>query len=345
MRAAVESWLTAHWYGAQRPPWYLRMLEPVYRLAWQRSQKKAQLESAIYRSKLPLIVVGNITTGGSGKTPLVIRLCQIALEMNLKPGIASTGYGRQSRETLIIQADYDPADYGPAEYGDEPLLLASRTGVPVVIAAHRVDAVKKLNKMDLDIIFSDDGLQQANLYRDIEFCVVDGERGLGNGHLIPAGPLREAAGRLRKVNHVVTNGEWGGKPDDVDVNIMYLDASLVCSLDDRDKLPVNEFRYHQAGNPVRAIAGIGNPGRFFRMLEGMGINADQQAFPDHHSYTNRDFDSIKTGTAIIMTEKDAVKCRSLGLENAWYIPVETRLPDELERIFRDQLLKLVKDNS
>jgi tetraacyldisaccharide 4'-kinase len=339
MRAAIESWLTLHWYGAHRPPWYLRMLEPVYRLAWQRTQKKAQLESAIYRSKLPLIVVGNITAGGSGKTPLVIRLCQIALEMNLKPGIASTGYGRQSQATLVVQADDDPV-----ECGDEPLLLALRTGVPVVVAHRRLDAVKKLNEMRLDVIFSDDGLQQVNLYRDIEFCVVDGERGLGNGHLIPAGPLRETAGRLRQVDHVVSNGKWADRPDDLGVSVMHLDASLVCSLDGRKELPVREFLQYQTGNPVYAIAGIGHPGRFFRMLEGMGIHAEQRPFPDHYSYTSGDFDSVKAGTAIIMTEKDAVKCRSLGLENAWYVPVETRLPDELEGIFRDQLVKLVEDS-
>jgi tetraacyldisaccharide 4'-kinase len=284
-------------------------------------------------------VVGNITAGGSGKTPLVIRLCKIALEMNLQPGIASTGYGRQSRETILVQAGSDPV-----KCGDEPVLLAARTGVTVVVAASRIDAVKKLDEMDRDIIFSDDGLQQANLYRDIEFCVVDGERGLGNGHLIPAGPLRESATRLRKVDHVVSNGPWPGRPDDVNVSVMRLEARMVCSLDDRKKIPVNDFSKYQAGNTVHAIAGIGHPGRFFRMLEDLGIKAERSTFPDHHAYKREDFNSVKAGTAVIMTEKDAVKCRTLGLQNAWYVPVDTRLPDELENTFKDELVKLVKEN-
>ena len=178
MRAVIENWLLRHWYGAGQPPWYLRMLEPLYRFGYQRAQRTG---STKYRPALPLIVVGNITAGGSGKTPLVIRLCQLVMEMGLKPGIASTGYGRNSRETVVVQAGSDAKSCG-----DEPVLLAQRTGVPVVVAANRLDAVKKLVEMDLDLVFSDDGLQQANLARDIELCVIDGARGLGNGHLLPA---------------------------------------------------------------------------------------------------------------------------------------------------------------
>ena len=339
MRAGIENWLLRHWYGTHQPPWYLRMLEPVYRAAWQRAQKNQGAGSGIYRPELPLIVVGNITAGGSGKTPLVIRLCQLALDMNLKPGIASTGYGRQSRDTLLVGADSDTRTCG-----DEPVLLASRTGVPVVVASRRHDAVKRLTEMNLDLVFSDDGLQQADLARDIEFCVVDGERGLGNGHLLPAGPLRETAERLRKVDYVITNGEWAGKPDDVDVSVMHLKASVVRSLDDATECTVDEFRQNHTGTPIHAVAGIGNPQRFFRMLETLGIKADPHGFSDHHSFTAEDFESIRAGSAIIMTEKDAVKCRSLGLGNAWYMPVETHLPDEFEAMLKQQLVKLMKDN-
>ncbi|MCK5361248.1 MAG: tetraacyldisaccharide 4'-kinase [Gammaproteobacteria bacterium] len=339
MRAGIESWLLGHWYGTGQPPWYLRMLEPVYRAAYQAIQKNKQDGPAKYRSGLPLIVVGNITAGGSGKTPLVIRLCQIAVDMNLKPGIASTGYGRHCRTTLLVQPDSD-TDL----CGDEPVLLASRTGVPVVVASNRLDAVKMLNKMDLDLIFSDDGLQQADLDRDIEFCVVDGVRGLGNGHLIPAGPLREPAERLRQVDFVVTNGEWGDRPDDVDMHEMHLHANVVRSLDNSTEYPVDEFRHNKTGIPAHAVAGIGHPQRFFRMLEALGIQADPHGFPDHHSFKREDFDSITPDTVIIMTEKDAVKCRSLGLANAWYVPVETLLPVEFETIFKDKLAELMRDN-
>jgi len=338
MRAGIENWLLGIWYGERRPPWYLRMLEPVYRTAYRRAQSKAQAGPGVYKPALPLIVVGNITAGGSGKTPLVIRLCQIALDMGFKPGIASTGYGRQSRDTLIVEADSDTR-----LCGDEPVLLAQRTGVPVVVAASRIDAVKRLNEMNLDLVFSDDGLQQADLDRDIEFCVVDGERGLGNDHLIPAGPLRESAGRLKQVSFVVSNGEWPGNPDGLDVSVMQLQASLVCSLNDATECSVEKFRHNKAGIPIHAVAGIGNPGRFFRMLESLGINAETHGFPDHYSFTRSDFDSISVDSAIIMTEKDAVKCRSLGLVNAWYMPVETRLPDKLEQLFQERLTKLIKD--
>ena len=339
MRAGIENWLLRHWYGTHQPPWYLRMLEPVYRAAYQRAQNKQRSGSGIYRPDIPLIVVGNITAGGSGKTPLVIRLCQLALDMKLKPGIASTGYGRQSKDTLLVAADSDTR-----ACGDEPVMLAKRTGVPVVVASRRHDAVKKLTTMDLDLVFSDDGLQQADLARDIEICVIDGERGLGNGHLIPAGPLRETSERLRQVDYVVTNGEWADKPDDVDVSVMRLQAGVVRSLDDATEYSVDEFRQNHTGTRIHAVAGIGNPRRFFRMLESLGIKADPHGFSDHHLFTAKDFESIRADSTIIMTEKDAVKCRSLELENAWYMPVETHLPDEFEAMFKQQLAKLIKDS-
>ena len=336
-RTGIESRLLQHWYGEHQPPWYLRMLVPIYRAGYQRAQNRQGSETNKYRSALPLIIVGNITAGGSGKTPLVIRLCQLAVDLDLKPGIASTGYGRQGMDTVVVQAKSDTNTCG-----DEPVLLAKRTGVPVVVATNRLDAVKKLNEMDLDLIFSDDGLQTATLDRDIEICVIDGERGLGNGYLIPAGPLREAAGRLRKVDHVISNGMWPDKPAGLDVNIMQLRPNVVCSLDETQQFSVEEFRQKYAGISIHAVAGIGNPQRFFEMLDKQGIKTDSQAYSDHHSYIREDFDSIKAGSAIIMTEKDAVKCRSLGLENAWYVPVDTCLPEEFECAFADQLVKLTR---
>ncbi len=338
MRAGIENWLLRHWYDTGRPPWYLRMLEPVYRVVFQHLRNKGENSAARYRSGLPLIVVGNITTGGSGKTPLVIHLCQLALDMNIRPGIVCTGYGRQGTDTRVVNADSDTRNCG-----DEPVLLAIRTGVPVVVAARRSDAINKMNEMKLDLVFSDDGLQQADLDREIEFCVVDGERGLGNGHLLPAGPLREPASRLRQVDFVISNGVWAGKPDDLDVSVMQLEASKVCSLDRETEIPVTRFQQMHSGKPVHAIAGIGNPQRFFMMLETLGITANPHIFPDHHLFIREDFNSIVAGSTIIMTEKDAVKCRALGLENAWYVPVDTHLTDEFEAIFKDRLLKLMKE--
>lgn len=339
MRAGIENWVLRQWYEKTQARWYLRMLEPVYRTVFNYEQKKGKSGSKAYRSASPLIVVGNITTGGSGKTPLVIRLCQIAMELNLKPGIASTGYGRQSKETLVVHVDSDTR-----ACGDEPVLLAIRTGVPVVVAARRREAIGKLNDMGLDLVFSDDGLQQADLDRDIEFCVVDGARGLGNGHLLPAGPLREPAGRLKQVDYVVTNGTWADKPDDLPVSVMQLEADRVHSLDGSTVMSVKQFRQNHAGKVVHAIAGIGHPQRFFNTIESMHITAKCQAFPDHHRFVLKDFDLTEPGSTIIMTEKDAVKCRSLGLKNAWYVPVDTRLENEFEEKFKQHLLSLMKES-
>ena len=342
MRAHIENWLLRHWYADDRPPWFLRALEPVYRAGFHRSQKNfskdAANPAAQSGSRAAVIIVGNITAGGSGKTPLVIRLCQLALEMQLKPGIASTGYGRQGKDTLVVEPDSDVR-----VCGDEPVMLAARTGVPVVVAADRTEAVERLQAMGLDLIISDDGLQRAALPRDMEICVIDGERGLGNGHLLPAGPLREPPERLEKVDHVVSNGPWKGKPATIQVIEMALQASVVRSLDDNTEYPVDEFQRKHAGNIVHAVAGIGNPERFFTMLEGLGFNVRKHVFADHHAFRSRDFDSIEGESAIIMTEKDAVKCRALGLKNAWYIPVEVRLPAEFERVIKNRFSKLTKD--
>ncbi len=337
MRARMENWLLGHWYRDDRPPWYLRALETLYRLGFKRSQANAVRDKRRYRPPMPLIVVGNLTAGGAGKTPLVIRLCQLATDMGLKPGIASTGYGRQGTQTMLVGAKDDAS-----RCGDEPVLLARRTGVPVVVSTDRVAAVRKLAGMGLDLVFSDDGLQHAALERDVELCVVDGERGFGNGHLIPAGPLREPASRLATVDYVVANGDWPGATPGVKVNTMYMDAFVVHSLDEEKIYPVEEFASMCTSVSVHAVAGIGNPQRFFRFLENLGFVTDRQTFPDHHVFSKGDFASVKPGSAIIMTEKDAVKCRAFGLDNAWYIPVEARLPEAFEQSFTAHLARLTR---
>lgn len=335
MRAGIENWLIRHWYGDHQPPWYLRALEHLYRFGFNRSQKSAGCGKRSYRAPLPVIVVGNLTAGGAGKTPLVIRLCQLAVDNGFKPGIATTGYGRESKETLLVRAGDDAATCG-----DEPVMLAQRTGVPVVVAADRLDAVRMLAKRELDLVFSDDGLQHAALERDIELCVVDGERGFGNGHLIPAGPLREPVTRLATVDYVVANGEGPGSDQLAGIDTMHMDAYVVRSIDDEKMYPVEEFASMCRQVAVHAVAGIGNPVRFFRLLEDLGFKADTRVFPDHHAFSSGDFASVEPGSAIIMTEKDAVKCRSMGLENAWYIPVEARLPEAFEQRFTNHMARL-----
>lgn len=337
MRASIEAHLLKHWYGTRRPPWYLRMLEPVYAAGYRRAQKNQKTNPDTKQPGLPLIVVGNITAGGSGKTPLVMALSQLLIDMNLKPGIASSGYGRQSRDTVVVQADSDTN-----LCGDEPVLLAKRSGAIVVVAARRADAVKKLHKMGVDLVISDDGLQQADLRHDMNICVVDGARGLGNGHLIPAGPLREPAERLATVDRVISNGKWPAKPAELAVDTMQLEATVVHSLDDTTTLTLAEFRNQHEGSPLHAVAAIGNPARFFKLLVRNGIEAIPHVFADHHRYKKQDFASMSGATAIVMTEKDAVKCRGLGLQNAWYIPVDASLPQGFEHWFREKVQMLMK---
>jgi len=336
-RSTTESWLLRHWYGGHRPPWYLRALEPVYLALFRRKQRKGVQAAPGGRGKLPLIVVGNITAGGSGKTPMVMHLSRLAVQMGLRPGIVSTGYGRQGSSTRLVNPDSEPRTCG-----DEPVLLAKRTGALVVVAKSRADAIAKLAERDIDLVISDDGLQHPGLAPDIELCLVDGERGLGNGHLLPAGPLREPAGRLEKVDFVVTTGAWSGQPAKLDSVEMQLAPGDFKSLDDRTSLSAEMFRQKYDGIKVHSIAAIGNPQRFFNTLQALGIMASPHVFPDHHVYKREDFVSIPAGQAIIMTEKDAVKCRFLGLADAWYLPVEARLPAAFDDVFKEKLVKLLE---
>lgn len=338
MRSAIENWLLSYWYGAKHPPLVLRALESLYQSVFNFRKTRAGTHSIQYRPCKPLIVVGNITAGGTGKTPLVTRLCEIAAELDMKVGIASTGYGRESRKTEHVFEDSDPR-----VCGDEPVLLAQRTHVPVVVATNRTDAIRTLDAMDIDVIISDDGLQQPDLTGDIEICVVDGARGVGNGFQIPAGPLREPIDRLGQVDYVVSNGSWTDRPPGLTVYPMELRAATVCSLGTESNQSLDTFKDRFAGTEVHAIAGIGNPKRFFSMLKSLGISVETHAFSDHHSFTDKDIDPFRNAAAIIMTEKDAVKCRSLGLHNAWYLPVNCQLTTELETRLKEHMKNLTID--
>ncbi len=337
MRVSIETWLLRHWYGNSQPPWYLRLFVPLYRFVFRHNQKRAMGRKKKPASAIPLVVIGNITAGGSGKTPLVIAVCRIASDMNLKAGIISTGYGRKSKQTMLVDADSDPRICG-----DEPVLLAQRTRAQVCVATDRFAALIGLAETDVDIIISDDGLQQADLPVSMTLCVVDGARGLGNGCLIPAGPLRESADRLTQVDFVISNGEWASKPAGLDIELMQLKAPLVVSLDGKVSHPIDVFREMNTGAPVHALAGIGNPGRFFSMLEQLGFEVIPRPFTDHHRFTSGDFDSIPDGAVIIMTEKDAVKCRRLALKNAWYVPVDTQLPDSFVHAIGTRMAELTR---
>lgn len=314
------------WYEGDAPPLWMRGLVPAYRLGqqldrwWQTRRRPPDLENAC------IIIVGNLTVGGSGKTPLVVRLCQLLRAARLQPGVISRGYGRSEKKLRLVSPASDPG-----LVGDEPLLIAQQAGVPVIVSPDRCAAARALLKKGVDVVISDDGLQHYRLPRAIEICVIDGNRGLGNGRLLPAGPLRESPRRLRTVDHIVVNGHLRqplpalGEPVP-DCIPMTLTAGLLRPLGGRQNWRLSQF----GGCRVNAVAGIGNPRRFFELLEAARIKVIEHVFPDHHAYCREDFANMNPELPILMTEKDAVKCRKLGLANAWFLSVEAMLPAEWE---------------
>jgi len=277
---------------------------------------------------IPVIVVGNLSAGGSGKTPLVLRIAEILREHHWRPGIVSRGYGgsaEQPREATIAS--------DPAEVGDEPMLLARRSGCPVWVAPDRVQACLALRAQhpDCNVIVSDDGLQHYALRRDLEICVVE-PRSMGNGFLQPAGPLREPRSRLRSVNAVVTHG----KSDEQGYAMTLEGDKLVRFTDARDVRAAKSF----AGQRVHAVAGIGDPKRFFLQLARFGMKVVPHPFPDHHPFGPGDFE-FGDSDPIVMTEKDAVKCKRIAGRDSqaqfWVFPVSASLDPAFERWLLEKL--------
>ena len=313
--------LQQSWYGNLPPPWWTLPIAVLYRVVtgarralyrhgWKRST----------RLPVPVIVVGNITVGGSGKTPLVIALAEALRERGFKPGVVSRGYGGSAPAPMLLDDRPDPR-----EVGDEPALVKWRTHAPVAIGRDRPQAARLLLQAGADVVIADDGLQHYALARDVEICVVDGARRFGNALLMPAGPLREPLSRLSGVDFVVCNG---GQPHGSE-EPMRLQAGNAIALGDPPRARALESF---AGQHVHAVAGIGNPARFFSMLREHRIEVIEHPFPDHHVYVGSDL-AFGDTLPVLMTEKDAVKCRGFGQENVWCIPVRADLqPDLLVRI-------------
>lgn len=327
MRARLESFMHDTWYGGRGPGLFLRVLEPVYRWGYTAAQKREQAACAEDLSGMPIVVVGNLNAGGTGKTPLVVHLCQLLLRAGLNPGVASRGYGRRVRHDIQVARHHDPRDTG-----DEPLLIHRRCGVPVLVAENRVTAARSLFRQGADVVISDDGLQRRRLPRAMEICVVDGSLGFGNGRLLPAGPLREPLQRLASVDYVVCNGAARHPSLPGDCVAMNLRPGQPASLSGEAKSSIAELARRSRAEPVVAVAAIGNPKRFFRSLEELGIRVTPRPFADHHRFSARDFDALR-GATVLMTEKDAVKCAGFGLENAWYLPVDAAMPDAWDTEF------------
>lgn len=316
---SLEQRLQQHWYGRPGWLWLLLPLEWLFRCIAALRRTLFRLGLLIrYRAPVPIIVVGNIAVGGTGKTPVTLALCSALRRFGYRPGIVSRGYGARPPHTpFLVKPDSDPH-----HSGDEPLLLARRSGCPVVIAPKRADGVRDLLKMaDCDVVICDDGLQHYALARDIELVVIDGMRGLGNGHCLPVGPLREPAARLQRVDAVLINGD---NDSGIDGHPIALVPTALINLVSGEQLAPESW----AGGQVHALAGIGNPERFFATLRSLGIEPIEQPLPDHHVFDAADL-RIHDELPIVMTEKDAVKCASFATERCWYLAVETALPDSL----------------
>jgi len=304
------------WYGRHPASLVLAPFSWVFR-AVTALRKRAYASGllTIYQASVPVIVVGNLTVGGSGKTPLVIWLAGYLKSLGLNPGVVARGYGGQAANwPQQVRPDSDPATVG-----DEAIVIARRTRCPVAVDPSRAAAVAALVEHGkCDVIISDDGLQHYGLARDIEIAVVDGVRRLGNGRLLPAGPLREPPQRLREVDFIVTNGIAGRG----EFAMKYVPVNPINLVNRRQSIDFSDLQ----STPVHAVCGIGNPERFFQMLKNKGLRIVPHAFPDHHRYKAEDLDFGDDGP-ILMTEKDAVKCERFGLARCWSVPVTAELPE------------------
>ncbi|WP_022942078.1 tetraacyldisaccharide 4'-kinase [Psychromonas hadalis] len=287
--------------------------------------RRFYLQKSARKNRLPVIVVGNISVGGNGKTPFVIWLCEMLISAGYKPGIISRGYGGKSKHyPLLLNSETEGS-----EAGDEPVMLFKRLGLPIVVDPKRVNAANYLaEQCAVDIIITDDGLQHYALARDIEIAVVDGKRRFGNQKLMPMGPLREPLSRLKEVDFIINNGEQ------VDNEITMLLKPQVCkAVDGRAAcLPML--------GKVNTCAAIGYPQRFFDSLKNQHYQLCKQVpFTDHHAFNAHDFEQFETNIPLLMTEKDAVKCQTFAKPNWWYLPIDAQLPDT----FQEQLLQKIKD--
>lgn len=328
----MANWLQAQW--AAFTFWHVLLLplswlfglivylrKSLYRLGWVKS----------YHLNVPVIIVGNINVGGSGKTPLVIWLAEQLRLAGYQPGIISRGYGGSARQVMEVKPDSSAV-----LAGDESILIATRTGCPVFISADRVAAGQQLLQAypACNVIISDDGLQHYRLRRDVEIAVYDGVKGFGNGALLPAGPLRESRARLKSVDAVVCNGaEIKESFTFLKPLIMRLKASDFYNLlNNQQKITPADL----AQQKILAIAGIGHPQRFFEQLRNLGLRFESRAYADHYHYQAEDFAQLQADV-LLMTEKDAVKCRAFAQPNFWVLPVTAEVDRRLITLVNNKL--------
>ncbi len=316
-----------YWYGENRPlAFYLLIpLSWLYCfIVWLRRSFYNLGLLKRYRAPIPVVVVGNITAGGSGKTPLVMWMARFLQDQGYRPGIVSRGYGGAAK-TWPQQVRSD-SDY--VVVGDEAVMIASRTECPMAVGPDRSQVVRSLlEHHDIDVILSDDGLQHYALQRDIEIAVVDAARRFGNGFCLPAGPLRERPARLDKVDMIVVNGTAERHEHPMNVT-----SQFAVNLKTSQTLPLSGFF-----GKLHAVAGIGNPRRFFDELRNAGLDIEEHEFPDHYPYVSTDVE-FADQCPVLMTEKDAVKCVRFAHDRLWCVPASV----ELGKAFGQRLLMLLE---
>lgn len=340
-------------------------------------RKRSLISKQIPAPTTPVIVIGNISVGGTGKTPFLIALCKYLQEKGSKPGIISRGYGGQAKEYPFVVS----ADSSFTEAGDEPLLIAQRTGCPVITDPDRVSALSHLlENFNVDVVLSDDGLQHYALPRHIEICLVDGQQLLGNGLCLPAGFLREPPSRLREVDLVILNylsiqtmedeSELHDLNDEVGSESLFEKSQLTNSevlvnstgvrianihstkvtpgflvnLSSGEKRPFLGAPFNM-GTQVHCVTGIGNPDRFIKLLDQLSYPITPHIFPDHHPFTPQDFESLPTESnqPIVMTEKDGIKCREFAAANFWYLEINLEMDPKLLAAIDARLQQIIGD--
>ena len=305
--------LTAAWYQGHPALVLLRPLEWLYeRVVLSKRRAFLAGQGDIYRAAVPVVVVGNVTVGGTGKTPMILWLIEHCRARGLRVGVVSRGYGATPPQLPWRVR----AEHAAEQAGDEPLLIVQRTGVPLVIDPQRARAVQALLEQEaLDLILCDDGLQHYRLARDLELVLIDAARGLGNRRCLPAGPLREPAERLAEVDAVLRNG---AAEDDEQGYALQLRPSALVNLRSGERVGLEHF---PPGQQVHAVAGIGNPQRFFNTLEALNWRPIAHPFADHASFSPEAL-QFSPALPLLMTEKDAVKCRAFAAADWWYLAVD-----------------------
>lgn len=338
MSDALARWLEGIWYRGKPGAALLAPLAGLFAIA--SALRRAAFHRGlcrVHRARVPVVIIGNLSVGGTGKSPLVGALAGALRQRGVRIGILLRGYGSAAREPMRVTADTTAQDVG-----DEALMLAAASGAPVVVSPDRTAGAQALENIGVELILCDDGLQHYALARDLEIVVIDASRGLGNGRLLPAGPLRERHARLATVDWVVVNdnataggvAEWRGRTGTLAMQLV--PEALRSVPDTRVWRSLESFR----GGPVHAVAAIGHPARFFSMLRAAGLELIEHPFADHHAFVAAD---VRFGDdlPVLMTAKDAVKCRGFADARYWEVPVAVRLAPDGGAALIDALTSLV----